>query len=62
MRADGYKYEEISAQTDLSVSGVKMQVKRNLDKLRSVLNVTISSLLATVVVRWLFEIVRIGLG
>ena len=34
-RADGHKYEEISAQTDMSVSGVKMQVKRNLVKLRS---------------------------
>lgn len=62
MRADGYKYEEISAQTDLSVSGVKMQVKRNLDKLRTVLDVTISALAATVVLRWLFEIARNGLG
>ena len=37
MRADGYKYEEISERLDLSVSGVKMQVKRNLERLRSAL-------------------------
>lgn len=62
MRADGYKYEEISARTDLSVSGVKMQVKRNLAKLRSVLDVTISLLATTVVVQWLFELAgRAGL-
>jgi RNA polymerase sigma-70 factor (ECF subfamily) len=58
MRADGYKYEEISAKTDLSVSGVKMQVKRNLAKLRSALDVTISVLATTLVLKWLFELVR----
>lgn len=62
MRADGYKYEEISAETDLSVSGVKMQVKRNLAKLRSVLDVTISLLATTLVVKWLFEPARSWLG
>ncbi len=62
MRADGYKYEEISAKTDLSVSGVKMQVKRNLAKLRLALDVTISTLATTILVKWLFEIARSGLG
>jgi RNA polymerase sigma-70 factor (ECF subfamily) len=62
MRADGYKYDEISAHTDLSVSGVKMQVKRNLDKLRSVLDVTLLAVATTVVLRWSFEIARNGLG
>ena len=58
MRADGYKYEEISAETKISVSGVKMQVKRNLAKLRSVLDVTISVAAATVVLKWLFELIQ----
>lgn len=58
MRADGYKFEEISAKTDLSVSGVKMQLKRNLAKLRSALDVTISVLATTLVLKWLFELVR----
>ena len=58
MRADGYKYEEISAETKMSVSSVKMQVKRNLAKLRSALDVTISTLAATVVLKWLFELVQ----
>lgn len=58
MRADGYKYEEISAKTQMSVSGVKMQVKRNLAKLRSALDVTISVLTATVVLKWLFELIH----
>ena len=58
MLADGYKYEEISAQTHISVSGVKMQVKRNLAKLRSVLDVTISVLMTTVAVKWLFELIQ----
>ena len=62
MRADGYKYEEISAKTDLSVSGVKMQVKRNLAKLRSALDVTISVLATTLVLKWLFELARNRLG
>ena len=58
MLADGYKYEEISARTQISVSGVKMQVKRNLAKLRSVLDVTISVLATTVVLKWLFELIH----
>lgn len=62
MRADGYKYEEISAKTDLSVSGVKMQVKRNLAKLRLALDVTISTLATTILLKWLFEIARSGVG
>ena len=62
MRADGYKYEEISAQTDMSVSGVKMQVKRNLAKLRSALDVTISMLATTLVMKCAFELTRKWLG
>ena len=53
MRADGYKYEEISAETDMSVSGVKMQVKRNLAKLRSALDVTLLTFSATLLLKWL---------
>ena len=62
MLADGYKYEEISARTQISVSGVKMQVKRNLAKLRSVLDVTISVLATTVVLKWLFELIQYKSG
>lgn len=62
MLADGYKYEEISKRTDLSVSGVKMQVKRNLAKLRSALDVTISLLATTIGLKWLFEILGSGPG
>ncbi len=62
MRADGYKYEEISAKTDLSVSGVKMQVKRNLAKLRSALDVTILTFSTTLLLKWLLESTRSGLG
>ena len=58
MRADGYKYEEISAETQMSVSSVKMQVKRNLSKLRSALDVTKPTLAATVVLKWLIELVQ----
>ena len=53
MRADGYKFEEISAETDMSVSGVKMQVKRNLAKLRSALDVTLLTFSATLLLKWL---------
>ena len=53
MRADGYKYEEISAETDMSLSGVKMQVKRNLAKLGSALDVTLSTFSATLLLKWL---------
>ena len=62
MRADGYKYEEISAKTDLSVSGVKMQVKRNLAKLRSALDVTLGTFSATLLLKWLLETTRSGPG
>ncbi|HXV64893.1 MAG TPA: RNA polymerase sigma factor [Vicinamibacteria bacterium] len=63
MRADGYNYEEISAKTQLSVSGVKMQVKRNLERLRSTLtDVTLSSLVTTIVTKGLIELSRNGLG
>jgi len=38
MKADGYKYEEIADKVGLSVSGVKMQIKRNLEKLKIILS------------------------
>lgn len=34
MKAEGYKYEEIAEKVDISVSGVKMQIKRNFEKLK----------------------------
>ena len=37
MKAQGYNYEEISQQTGLSVSGVKMQVKRAFERMRKLL-------------------------
>ncbi len=37
LKSQGFNYDEIAAQVDLSVSGVKMQVKRSLEYLRSVL-------------------------
>lgn len=41
LRADGYKFEEIAEKTGLSTSGVKMQAKRGMEKLKNLLiNVT----------------------
>lgn len=41
MKADGYRYEEIAEALKLSVSGVKMQVKRGIKKLKMLMyNVT----------------------
>jgi RNA polymerase sigma-70 factor (ECF subfamily) len=37
MKADGYRYEEIAETLKLSVSGVKMQVKRGIVKLKSLM-------------------------
>lgn len=34
MKAEGYRYEEIAEALDFSVSGVKMQVKRGVEKLK----------------------------
>lgn len=34
MKADGYKYEEIAVIHKISVSGVKMQIKRGIEKLK----------------------------
>lgn len=34
MKSEGYNYEEIAAEVGISVSGVKMQVKRSLEQLR----------------------------
>lgn len=38
MRSAGYNYEEISAETGLTVSGVKMQVKRSMELVRDALS------------------------
>jgi RNA polymerase sigma factor (sigma-70 family) len=52
MRAEGHKYEEISAQVGLTVSGVKMQAKRNLEKLKTaLLGVTFLTVAATIILR-----------
>jgi RNA polymerase sigma-70 factor (ECF subfamily) len=52
LRAEGHKYEEISAQVGLTVSGVKMQVKRNLEKLKTaLLSVTFLAVAATTILR-----------
>lgn len=41
MRAEGYKYEEIAEELKISESGIKMQVKRGMEKLKIlVFNVT----------------------
>lgn len=37
LKMAGFKYEEISKEFDLSVSGVKMQVKRSLETLKTLL-------------------------
>jgi len=34
LKSDGYSYEEIAAKTKISVSGVKMQVKRSIEQLK----------------------------
>ncbi len=48
MKAEGYNYEEIAANMELSVSGVKMQVKRGMEKLKnSIFHVTFWWLFAT---------------
>ncbi len=51
MKSQGYRYEEISAEVGLTVSGVKMQIKRGLEQLRSVLlNVTFLLVNATLII------------
>ncbi|MCG8607009.1 sigma-70 family RNA polymerase sigma factor, partial [bacterium] len=48
MKGQGYNYEEIAAEMDLTVSGVKMQVKRSMETLRlSLFDVTFFALVAT---------------
>lgn len=48
LRAEGYKYEEIADELGFPVSTVKMQVKRNLEKLKNFLiSVTFWALLTT---------------
>lgn len=50
LKADGYNYEEIADEMHLSVSGVKMQVKRSLEKLKtSLLAVTFLVIHATII-------------
>ncbi len=52
LKADNYTYEEIAEEVGLSVSGVKMQIKRNLEKLKVLLfNVTFSLFLATILMK-----------
>jgi RNA polymerase sigma-70 factor (ECF subfamily) len=52
LKADGYKYEEIAAETNLSVSGVKMQIKRSLENLRTLLgNVTFLLIVTTILIK-----------
>ncbi len=49
MKSRGYNYEEISSEMDLSVSGVKMQVKRSMEQLRAALfTVTFLLICATI--------------
>jgi RNA polymerase sigma-70 factor (ECF subfamily) len=51
MRAEGYKYEEIAEALKISESGVKMQVKRGVEKLKNlVFNVTFLALKTIVVI------------
>ena len=48
LKSEGYKYEEIAEELSLSVSGVKMQIKRSLEKLRASLSdVTLLAVAAT---------------
>ncbi len=52
LKSQGYNYDEISEQFGLSVSGVKMQVKRTLEELRfTLLLVTLLSLLTTILMK-----------
>lgn len=54
MKSQGYNYEEISAEVGLSVSGVKMQVKRSIEQLRfSLFSVTYLCLAATTLMKQL---------
>jgi RNA polymerase sigma-70 factor (ECF subfamily) len=56
MSADGYKYEEIAAELELSVSGVKMQIKRSMEKLRAtLLDVTFLFVGATIILGSILE-------
>ena len=34
LKAEGYKYEEIAEKMNLTLSGVKMQIKRSIEKLQ----------------------------
>ncbi|RMF60328.1 MAG: RNA polymerase sigma factor [Calditrichaeota bacterium] len=49
LKADGYKYEEIASELNMSLSAVKMQVKRGLEKLQvSLYDVTFLLFVATI--------------
>jgi RNA polymerase sigma factor (sigma-70 family) len=55
MRADGYKFEEISSELKMSLSAVKMQAKRNLEHLKKVIFiVTFGTIITTVVIKAIF--------
>lgn len=54
MKSQGYNYEEISTEMGLSVSGVKMQIKRGLEQLKiSLLIVTFIWFATTILIRHL---------
>lgn len=54
MKSDGYNYEEIAAEVGISVSGVKMQVMRSMEQLRTILiGVTFLLLSATILMEWI---------
>ena len=61
MKSHGYNYEEIAARLDLSVSGVKMQVKRSIEQLKGILitaNVTFLLFHSTMLIERLLEIIK----
>lgn len=61
MKSRGYNYEEIAARLDLSVSGVKMQVKRSIEQLKGILitaNVTFLLFHSTMLIERLLEIIK----
>lgn len=52
MKIDGFKYEEIAKEVGISVSGVKMQVQRSLEFLRSLLlYVTFFVFISTILIK-----------
>ncbi|MFQ5751357.1 MAG: RNA polymerase sigma factor [bacterium] len=57
MKSQGYNYEEISAEMGLTVSGVKMQVKRSMEQLRfTLLDVTFFFISTTILLKYFLEL------